>query len=165
MPPSAPPPPLASFLPLPPPLPWVCVISECKPEPPSVGALRQHGSTQQRTGDCRARLMPEWRKALGFLVISPPWLLPILVIPLFFCCFSSPLCLPLSCSFFPHSAAFCQQLLDKCSQNESLISRPGVTEQVNSLGNKVGWLNSPLSRINAAALVCSGPCSGFSRCS
>lgn len=50
---------------------------------------------------------------------------------------SSSLCFSLSCSF-SHSAALCQQLLDKCSQNESLISRPGVTEQVNSLGNKVG---------------------------
>lgn len=60
---------------------------------------------------------------------------------------SSPLCFSLSHSL-PHSAALCQQLLDKCSQNESLISRPGVTEQVNSLGNKVGRLSSTLSRIN-----------------
>lgn len=138
-----------SPLPPPPALPSPeCVISECKPELPSVGALWQHVTTQQRTGDCRARLMLE-RRTPGFLVISLPWLLPILVIPLFLLLLSSPLCfsLSLSCSF-SHCAALCQQLLDKCSQNESLISRPGVTEQVNSLGNKVGWLNSPLSRIN-----------------
>lgn len=67
--------------------------------------------------------------------------------PSFLLLFSSPLCFSLSHSF-SHSAALCQQLLDKCSQNESLISRPGVTEQVNSLGNKMGRLNSPLSRIN-----------------
>lgn len=46
---------------------------------------------------------------------------------------SSPLCSSLSRSFFSHSVALCQQLLDKCSENESLISRPGVTEQVNRL--------------------------------
>lgn len=93
--------------------------------------------------------MPECRTP-GFLVISLPWLLPVLVILLFFC-------FPLLCSdFLPRSrslplsaaAALCQPLPDKCSQNESLISRPGVTEQVNSLGNKVGWLNTPRSRIN-----------------
>lgn len=147
-----PPPPSPQPSPLPPPFCLPCpesVISECKPEAPSVGVLRQHGSTQQRTGDCRARLMPECRTP-GFLVISLPWLLPVLVILLFFC-------FPLLCSdFLPRSrslplsaaAALCQPLPDKCSQNESLISRPGVTEQVNSLGNKVGWLNTPRSRIN-----------------
>lgn len=36
-----------------------------------------------------------------------------------------------------------QQLLDKCSENESLISRPSVTVQGNSLGKKVSASKHP----------------------
>lgn len=52
-------------------------------------------------------------------------------------------------SFFSTVICFfslCQQLLDKWFENESLISRPSVTEQVNSLRRKCLQVNTHLSR-------------------
>lgn len=93
----------------------------------SHGAVRAAEDRRERDGCWETRAMWRTRRAVSYLIA---------LIASFF---STVIC------FF----SLCQQLLDKWFENESLISRPSVTEQVNSLRRKCLQVNTHLSRTEA----------------
>lgn len=90
----------------------------------SHGAVRAAEDRRERDGCWETRAMWRMRRAVSYLIA---------LIASFF---STVIC------FF----SLRQQLLDKWFENESLISRPSVTEQVNSLRRKCLQVNTHLSR-------------------